>query len=110
MKKALFASAIALPVVSFGQEGLKGTVDTFGSIVAAATPIAFALALLFFFYGLAMFILKSGEDKESGKNIMIWGTIALFIMTSIFGIIEFLQNTFDIKKNADITVPNVLGK
>jgi hypothetical protein len=53
------------------------------------------LAILFFFYGLAIYILHAGDpDKASeGKSIMIWGILALFVMTSIYGIIGFLQRS-----------------
>jgi hypothetical protein len=53
------------------------------------------LAILFFFYGLALYILKAGDPEAAaeGKSIMIWGILALFVMTSIYGIIGFLQRS-----------------
>jgi hypothetical protein len=52
------------------------------------------LALLAFFWGLTKFIYKTGNEKEKdeGKNIMIWGTIALFVMVSVWGIISMMQS------------------
>ncbi len=55
-----------------------------------------ALAFLVFFWGLALFLFNR-ENKtinERGKNIMIWGVVALFVMVSIWGIIGLLQTTF----------------
>ena len=66
----------------------------------------FALALLFFLWGLAKYIFAAGneEAKESGKRIMIWGIIALFIMASVWGIVAFLQDLFGVT-DTSITVP-----
>ena len=56
-------------------------------------PITVGAALVYFLYGLAQFILVSGDEKKlaEGKQKMVWGVIALFIMVSIWGIIGFLQ-------------------
>lgn len=48
------------------------------------------LALLVFFWGLAKFIFKVGEDEKAvadGKNLMKWGIIALFVLVSFWSII-----------------------
>ena len=35
------------------------------------------------------------EDKmKEGKNMMIYGIIALFVMISVFGLVRILLNTF----------------
>ncbi|TRZ52383.1 hypothetical protein D4R99_02815 [bacterium] len=54
------------------------------------------LAVVAFFYGLALFLFnrESKTINERGKNIMVWGAVALFVMVSIWGIIGLLQNTF----------------
>jgi amino acid transporter len=56
--------------------------------------VVLALALVFFLWGMAKFILHadSEEGRKSGKQIMIWGLIALFVMTSVWGIIKFIQD------------------
>jgi hypothetical protein len=53
-----------------------------------------ALSLLAFFWGLAKFIYKSGDPAShaDGKKLMIWGIIALFVLTSFLGIIQFVSN------------------
>ncbi|MEK7514584.1 MAG: hypothetical protein AAB587_02070 [Patescibacteria group bacterium] len=57
--------------------------------------VAFAAALLTFIWGLARFILHIGGDKslEEGKRLMGWGVITLFIISSIWGIVGFLQQS-----------------
>jgi len=76
-------------------KNIGGLTYLVGSIVAGIIPIASMLAILFFFYGLAMYILKAGDPKaaDEGKSIMIWGIIAIFVMTSIYGIVGFIQRS-----------------
>jgi fumarate reductase subunit D len=112
MKKTLFTiSAYALPMAVFaGDETVGGLIPLIQNIISALTPIVIALALLYFFWGLAKYILAAGseEAKESGKNIMIWGIIALFVMVSVWGIIRILGDTLGIDQGGNLDdVPGV---
>ena len=73
----------------------------FSGLISTATGILAALALLVFFWGLVKYIAKADDEKakESGKNTMVWGIIALFVMFSVFGLVRFLQNSFGIDEN-----------
>ena len=55
-----------------------------------------ALSLFVFFKGLAVFIAKSGDEKthKEGRNLMVWGIIALFVMVSFLGLISMLKKDF----------------
>ena len=66
------------------------------NIINQAVVLVVALALLFFFWGLAMFIIKSDdvEKKTQSKSHMIWGIIALFVMLFVWQIVNILANTF----------------
>jgi len=114
MKKLFIASIAFAPVLTFAQaasteNNIGGLISKLGEFIAQLTPIAFAAAVLFFFYGLAKFILKSGEDQDSGRQMMIWGVIAIFVMASVFGLVSFLQSTFNIQNTDNIDVPTVNG-
>lgn len=65
-------------------------------IIQPLVGLLFALALAFFVYGAAMFILNAGdsEARKKGKDALIWGLIGLFIMSSVWGILNVLTNTF----------------
>jgi len=97
--------SILIPQVSFAAfERLKDLLRDFKSLLDLMIPIIFALALIFFFYGLAQFI-RSVSDKtiQEGKNKMIWGIISLFVMISIWGIINFIQDSLDIRNGSGTT-------
>lgn len=117
MKKISFAGVLALtPVLAFAQSGGRGldsTLKTIGELIGTATPIVVALALLYFFWGLAMFILNAGDEdkKNKGRAVMIWGIIALFIIVSVWGLIGLVQQSFGISGEKNIPIPSVdLGK
>lgn len=60
-------------------------------------PLVIGVALLVFFWGIIRYIWSGGEDaKAKGRNLMLWGVIALFVMVSIFGILAILKNSFGI--------------
>ena len=50
----------------------------------------FALAVVYFLYGLALYFMSpdNEEMKKNSKQHMIWGVVGMFIMVSVFGIIN----------------------
>lgn len=118
MKKFLIGSLFfAAPAVAFGQIGSATVSDdantlvvgVLGFITDIVIPLIFIIAVVFFLYGLMKFVLNAGDEaaRETGKSIMIWGTVALFVMLSIFAIIKFLQGTFGVD-DADTNIPTVI--
>ena len=61
-------------------------------------PLIFALAVTMFVWGVVQFVINSSEEakKEKGRQFMIWGIIALAVMTSVWGLVAILGNTFNI--------------
>ncbi|MEK9185902.1 MAG: hypothetical protein AAB863_03950 [Patescibacteria group bacterium] len=92
-KKIIIVSSLLLPVVSSAAplDKTKEIFRALGNIIGLLIPIVFALALLLFFWGIAKYIFKSGEEKDNGKNIMVWGVVALFVMSSIWGLVKFIN-------------------
>lgn len=69
-------------------------VEVFLKLIELLIPLIASLAMLAFFWGLVKFIRKAGGDEKAvseGKNLMIWGLIALFIMVSIWGLLRFFS-------------------
>ena len=74
--------------------GLKDLIKAFGGVMGKLIWVFFAVALLVFFWGLVKFIFRVGGDEkavEEGKNIMIWGVVSLFVMLTVWGLVEFLR-------------------
>ena len=80
-------------VENMDQRTFKDIIEIFLDLIQITLPVIAGLALLVFFWGLTKFIMNvSGDEKavSEGKNLMIWGIIALFVMVSIWGILRFL--------------------
>lgn len=110
LRKILFIiSTLSLPAISSAQTGgpiCSTNFVTVGDIFNWATcmlsnsivPFLFAIALVIFVYGVVKFIKESdSKQKEEGKNFMIWGIIALFVMVSVWGLVNVLNVTFGVR-------------
>lgn len=99
---ALAAGAVVLPVVASAQT-LLNTLALFSQFLNSLVYLAITAAILAFFWGLIMYLLKGGaEEKKKGLDIMLMGVLALFVMVSIWGIIQLLQRTFGVTNNQAI--------
>lgn len=111
MKKVIYAALAFSPVMAFAQQlgGLTNIVLFIQSTVRALIPIAFGLAIVYFFYGLAQYIRSAGDPKKAaeGKSIMIYGTIAIAVMISIYGLAEWLRNVLGVSNTTTGTAPTV---
>jgi len=94
----LFAIAPFQVLAAVGQapasfEAFTGTII---QIVNMVIPIFVTLALIGFLWGMAQTILHadSPDARKQGRNIAVYGIIALFVMLSLWGILRAAQNTF----------------
>ena len=61
-------------------------------LLDATIPIVITIALIYFIYGVGKYVTtKDDEGKEEARNIMIYGTIGLFVIVSVWGIVLLLQ-------------------
>jgi hypothetical protein len=106
----LVTFAPALPVYGVGEA--FQTANTLLAyvllIVQQLTAIAFGAILLFFFWGLAKFILGGAEDKKVARNMMIWGVVALFIAASIWGIVRLMQDSLGVGQDKTMEIPSAI--
>ncbi len=71
------------------------------------------LALLAFFWGLAVFIFNAGDEegRRKGRNIMVWGVLALFFIVAVWGLVALLTQIFlGGEAGEDADVPGVAGR
>lgn len=78
-------------------------------IITPAILIVFSLGFFLFIFGLVEFLwkLNEGGDNKEGKQHMLWGIVGMFIMVSVWGILELLDNTFGLDfRNPDVSRAN----
>jgi hypothetical protein len=67
--------------------------------------LLFAVATLYFIYGVIRFLSSNSGDKGTqrveARSAIMWGLIGMFVMFSVYGIIKFVLDAFGI--TPDIT-------
>jgi len=106
--KILALLSAFMPLLASAQD-LQNLFLSFGILLDIVIPVVVALALLYFFWGLAQFILKAGGDTgiEEGKKKMVWGIIALFVMLSIWGFVSLLSFTIFGSDTGSFVAPTI---
>jgi hypothetical protein len=77
------------------------------ALVRSVIPLLVALAVIGFIWGVIQYFLNpdNEEKKKNGKTFMLWGIIALFVMTSIWGLVNVFSGTFKTGKPVVPTFP-----
>lgn len=70
--------------------------DTIFPLIDAFIGLIMVLAVLAFIIGVIRFMYTAGNDKsrESGKNLLVWGTIAMLVLVSVWGLVKIIKLTF----------------
>ncbi len=97
--------ALAQSAVQFGW--LTSLVNAISGLIALLLPVVIAIGLLLFIWGLVQYIASSGDEaaKDEGKRKMIWGIIALFVIVSVWGLVNLLQEVTGVGTGAVTTPP-----
>jgi uncharacterized membrane protein YidH (DUF202 family) len=89
----LFSTQIAFADLN----GFIAKVDN--TIINPLILFLFALAVVFFLYGMLEFILnqENEEKKTSGKSHMLWGIVGIAIMLGVWTILGVMLSTMNVK-------------
>ena len=111
-KKLIVSASVLFPLVSYGQFTETDKLASAASRILTSylIPIVFTLALLYFFWGVVKYIKSEGDGKAEGRQIMVWGVVALFVMSSIWGLVRFIQTEFSLQNSpTNIQIPTING-
>ncbi len=106
MKKILvrFGAALLLvPALAGAQSigGLMGLLDMANQLINRLIPFVITLALLVFLWGVLRYLFASdGEGRSEAKGYMIWGIIGLFVMVSVWGLVNILVRSLSLDNTA----------
>ena len=67
-------------------------------IVNPAIELAFAIAVVFFLYGVFEYFVKSNDPtaRATGSQHILWGLIGMVIMFGVYGIINIIKGTIGV--------------
>ncbi len=99
----IITTAILAPqITQAASYTLKSFVDDIVSLINTAVPVLISLAIVLFFYhsGVGIFGTSSGDTASRAKlkETLIWGIIIIFVMVSIWGILNLLVGGLNLTK------------
>ncbi len=79
---------------SGGFQNLDAALNSIANLIGRLIPLVIGAAVLVFLWGILRFVVASGEeDRSKARNFMVFGVVALFVMVSVWGLVNFLRNT-----------------
>ncbi len=75
----------------------------------ALIPLLITLSIVLFIIGVIKYIANADEasQREEGRNYMVYGIVALFVMVSIWGLVGIIQGTFGV--GTSVLIPQLEG-
>ena len=106
MKKIIAALIAFAPVVVSAQAitDINTLTNKATNIGNTIIQVLIAFAVLYIIFNVVRYIM-SAEDPEKRKNIgmaVLWGIVGLFVILSIWGLVNILSNTFRTNNNAPV--------
>lgn len=90
-------AALALPVLALAQNSVEGIFEIIIRIINVyVIPLIIGLAVVWFLIGVFKYVMSAGDEdaQTSGRSMMINGIIAIFVMVSVWGLVNLLGGTF----------------
>jgi hypothetical protein len=111
MKKILISllvlSVLVMPMLSFAAEpgavcakgnALYDLICNVHSLINAIIPIVIALGVLFFVWGVVMYVIASDEEaKSKGRDRIVFAIIGLGVIVGMWGLVNIVVKTFDLE-------------
>lgn len=105
MKKFIIGASVwAMPVLVLAQttDDAFSLLELVTKVLNAIVPVLIAFAVVWFLWGVFSYMFTDDEEKKGkAKEMMIYGIIGLFIMVSVWGLVNILGGTLDL----DTAVP-----
>lgn len=89
----------------------KGLIKYFISgFIIPVTTLMLAAAIVYFLWNIFQVVKNAGDEKEleKFKQKAVWGIIAIAVMVSMWGLVNFVTDTANLN-NSPITIPALPG-
>ncbi|MFH0846299.1 MAG: hypothetical protein V1851_02810 [Patescibacteria group bacterium] len=99
---------VVFPLVSYAApENFSELVALIISVLTAVLPLIVSLALLYFLWGLTLYLKNAGDKQEDARMMMFHGIIGFFVMSSVWGLVGILSVTFGTSLQKPAGVPDL---
>ena len=91
-----FSLAFAPVVVSAAPKTFQELIGLLIDLANLTIPILMGIAVLLYFWNVSRSLFSVGEanEREKMKDTILWGLGILFVMVSVWGILNMLKQTF----------------
>ncbi len=104
MNKLSLITILLIPNVTFAIGSFSDLVDKIVGTINVIIPILISLAIVIFFYNTGRGIFgnakNSGEAQSKLKETLFWGVIIIFVMVSIWGILNLIGGEFNLMQQS----------
>lgn len=98
---ALGAASVA-PLLVFGQPEVTftGLLNQIAVITNATIPFILGLAVVVIVWGVFNYIVGAGDEEKraEAKKYIIWGVIGVFIMLSVWGLVNVVKSSLVLQR------------
>ncbi len=114
MKKIIAGlGASLLPIIALGQTldftNLGNAIGTVNGLINALIPVVIGVGLLLFLIGVVQYVTAGGDEEKraAARGMIIFGIIALFVMTAVWGFVKILGATIFGANGPEVKIPSV---
>ena len=113
MKKiALALALLAFPAITSAAvfraiNSFDDIIIVFTNLLNLAFPVIVGLAVIFFIWSVFVYITKAGdpEARSAATGHIIAGIIGIFVIVSVWGLVNVLRNTFNLSGSSRVDNP-----
>ena len=79
---------------------IPGLLTAIRSIMNTVVPFLVGLAVFIILYGVFTYISSAGDEEKrtEARQFVVWGVVGVFIMVSVWGLVNILVNTLPTRK------------
>ncbi len=109
LKKVGISAVLFAPVIVFAQGEITTLLSDAETWIQSITTIVVALVFIYFIWGLIKYLTAGAEKKEEAKTQMIYSILIMFVIFSIWGIINLLGGLVGADDNdaIDVDLPSI---
>ncbi len=107
MKKIILLGLAFVPFAAFAAKNIADIVLQVNAIINTLVPFIVGLAVLTIIWGLFNYVAGAGDEEKraQAKQYIIWGIIGVFLMLSVWGLVNVLVNSFSLENTTRPAVP-----
>lgn len=104
MKKVLATTLSLLPSLALAQtdfSNVQSGIASISNVIGQLIPLIIGIAVLLFLIGVLRYVTAGGDEekRDAARGMIIFGIIALFVMTAVWGFVNILGSTIFGDKN-----------